>query len=489
MATKSPSSDIPIGLTFDDVLLIPSHSKVLPSEVSLKTKLTAKIPLNIPLLSAAMDTVTGSATAIAIAREGGIGVIHRNLPPERQAGAVAKVKRAEYWIIKDPITVSPTTPISEINALKREHQVSSFPVIDNEKLVGLLTDRDLLFEENPATKAGDIMTKDLVVVKKQIGREEAKKIMHENKVEKLPIVDASGALKGLITINDILSREKYPNANKDEQGRLIVAAAVGPNDSERIAKLAEAEVDVIFIDTAHGHSQGVLEGVKRTKQEFPRLQIVAGNAATAEATEALIAAGADAVKVGVGPGTICTTRVISGVGVPQITAIQECAKAAAKHKVPIIADGGIKYSGDITKAIAAGANSVMIGSLFAGCEETPGKVIFMRNRKFKQYRGMGSLGAMQEGSATRYFQNPDAKKFVPEGIEGAVPFKGTIAEITYQLLGGLRSGMGYCGVKNIDELRKNAKMIRITAAGMKESHPHDVAITEEAPNYSAGNGA
>ncbi len=473
-----------IGLAFDDILIVPAHSKVLPKDVSLKTRITPRISLNIPILSAAMDTVTEHSTAIAIAREGGMGIIHKNLAPEVQALEVEKVKRAEYWVISNPITISSADNISRIRALKKEFSINSFPVVDNGKLVGIVTNRDLLFEDDASKPVSGIMTprKELITVEKEVSYEEARQILHKNRIEKLPIVDKHGMLKGLITIADIRNRQKYPEALKDKRGRLIVGAAVGPKDDYRVKALVEKEADVIVVDTSHGHSRNVIEAVKRYKKEFG-IEIIAGNVATAEGTKALISAGADAVKAGIGPGSICTTRVIAGVGVPQATAIMECVKAAGS--IPVIADGGIKYSGDITKAIACGASAVMIGSLFAGCEETPGKTVYMNNRKFKQYRGMGSVGAMMQGSKDRYFQSDviEEKKFVPEGIEGAVPYKGKIAEVVYQLTGGLRSGMGLSGSAAIEELRKNSKIIRITTAALKESHPHDVSITEEAPNY------
>jgi len=468
------------GLTFDDVLLVPAASKILPSQVSLKTRLTGKISLNIPLASAAMDTVTEANTAIAMAQEGGIGIIHRNLTPEEQAEHVEKVKRSESWVVVNPLTVSPDQRLADILALRREHGILTFPVVKNGKLAGIVTNRDIRFEKNLGRAVSDLMTRKLVTVDHMVGIDEAKKILHKNRIEKLPVVDKNGKLKGLITMTDIEKREKHPNSNKDKEGRLIVGAAVGPNDNDRIEKLVAADVDVIVVDTAHGHSKGVVEGVRRIKKKYKDVQVIGGNIATAEAATALISAGADAVKVGVGPGAICTTRVISGVGVPQVTAISDAAKAAGK--IPVIADGGIKFSGDITKAIAAGASCVMVGSLLAGCDETPGRIIYLNNRKYKQYRGMGSLEAMKLGSASRYFQSA-GDKLVPEGVEGVVPYKGTIGEIVHQLMGGLRSGMGYCGAETIAALRTKTKMVRITAAGMKESHPHGVMITEEAPNY------
>ncbi|MEM4256755.1 MAG: IMP dehydrogenase [Candidatus Diapherotrites archaeon] len=472
------------ALTFDDVLILPAKSEVLPKDVSLKAKITPKITLNIPLLSAAMDTVTEHATAIALAREGGIGIIHKNLSPEKQASEVEKVKRAEFFIINNPITVSSKDNLARIHALRKEFGINSFPVVENEKLVGLVTNRDIIFEENPFKPVSEIMTplKDLITIDKPVSDEEAKNILHKNRIEKLPIVDKEGKLKGLITIADIQNTKKHPNAIKDKRGRLLVGAAVGPKDDIRIKALIEKEVDVIVVDTSHGHSKNVLEAVKRYKKDFD-IDLIAGNVATAEGTKDLIKAGADGIKVGIGPGSICTTRVVAGVGVPQITARLEASKAAGE--VPIISDGGIKYSGDITKAIAAGASAVMLGSLFAGCEETPGKNVYMGNRKYKQYRGMGSVGAMALGSKERYFQGhlEEEKKFVPEGIEGVVPYKGKISEVVYQLVGGLRSGMGLAGCATIEDLRKKARLVKITYAGLKESHPHDVMITEEAPNY------
>jgi len=473
-----------IALTFDDILLLPGYSEVLPKDVSLKSRFTKKIRLNVPLVSAAMDTVTESGTAIAIAREGGIGVIHRNLSIEAQADEVGKVKTSEYWVISNPVTIAPNDSISKVWELKKKRGIGSFPVVKNGKLAGLVTARDLLFEDNPKKKVSEIMTKKLVTVEKEVSSEKAQEIMHSHRIEKLPVVDKKGVLKGLMTLTDIESRAKNPNALKDSKGSLMVAAAIGPNDLARAKALVAAGVDCLVIDTSHGHSKGVVDGVKKTKKEFG-IEVVAGNVATAAATEKLIAAGADAVKVGVGPGSICTTRVISGVGVPQFTAIRECGKAAAKSGVPIIADGGIKYSGDIAKALAAGANSVMVGSLFAGCEETPGKIVYMHNRKFKQYRGMGSVSAMRKGSAERYFQSvlSQADKLVPEGIEGVVPYKGGLHEFVFQLLGGLRSGMGLVGAKDIGQLRTKTQWIRISQGGLKESHPHDITITEESPNY------
>jgi len=471
------------GLTFDDVLLLPAKSSVLPKDVSLRTRLTKRIELNIPLLSAAMDTVTEANTAIAIAREGGMGIIHKNMDVERQAAEVAKVKRSESLVVRDPLTVKPGMTLLEIMELKEQHGYSSFPVVEKGKLVGMLTKRDFRFESDFKKKVRELMTRDVITVHKEISTGEARKILHRHKIEKLPIVSKDGKLKGLITSTDIEKREKYPNAVKDKKGRLLVGAAVGPRDDARTELLLEEDCDAIVIDTAHGHSKNVIEAVKRFKKKFDT-QIIAGNVATAQATKDLIAAGADAIKVGVGPGAICTTRIISGVGVPQVTAIRECSQAT-RGKVPIIADGGIRYSGDITKALASGADAVMLGSLFAGCDETPGKVIYLNNRKYKQYRGMGSVGAMQRGSKDRYFQSHVSRKdkLVPEGIEGIVPYKGLVSEMVYQLLGGLRSGMGLVGATDIPCLKRKAKMVEITAASLKESHPHDIKITEEAPNY------
>ena len=480
-----PDSESGEALTFDDVLLAPSKSSILPSEAILKTSLTRKIPLSIPLLSAAMDTVTEYAAAIAMAREGGIGIIHKNLSIEEQALQVEKVKRSEAWIIANPVTITREMTVEQIQKLRQESGFSAFPVVEGKKLVGIVTKRDLTFEDDESKTAEQIMSKDLKVSEKMLSPQEAKEFMKKNRLEKIPIVDSQGNLKGMITSTDVMNEVKYPNANKDSKGRLIVGAAVGPKDDKRVESLLGKEVDVIVLDTAHGHSSAVVDAVKRFKKQFPEIQLVAGNIATAEAAADLISAGADAVKVGVGPGSICTTRIVAGVGVPQITAIFNVSKEAEKYGVPVIADGGIKYSGDITKAIAAGASSVMIGSLFAGCEETPGKIVYLGNRKFKQYRGMGSLGAMTHGSKDRYGQSGvDNGKLVPEGVEAVVTFKGRISEVVYQLLGGLKSGMGYTGCKTIEELRHNAKIVRITGAGLIESHPHDVKITEEAPNYS-----
>lgn len=475
------------GLTFDDVLLIPSKSNVLPKDVDVRTRLTKKIKLNIPILSAGMDTVTEARLAIAMAREGGIGIIHKNMPVERQALEVDKVKRSEHGVIVDPFYLSPEHVIGDALELMERYHISGVPITDkNMKLVGILTNRDIRFENDPTKKIEEVMTKEnLVTAREGVSMEEAEKVLKSRKIEKLPIVDGEGYLKGLITIKDIEKAIQYPNSAKDERGRLMVGAAIGVTADmmERTEALVKAGVDLVVIDTAHGHSQGVLEAIKKVKAVFPELQVVAGNVATAEATEDLILAGADAVKVGIGPGSICTTRVVAGIGVPQITAVYDCAQAAKKYDIPIIADGGIKYSGDIPKAIAAGADVCMIGSLFAGTEESPGETVIFKGRSFKVYRGMGSLGAMAEGSKDRYFQE-DAKKLVPEGVEGKVPYRGPLKETIYQLVGGLRAGMGYCGTATIKDLKENGKFIRITSAGLIESHPHDISVTKEAPNYS-----
>jgi len=472
------------ALTFDDVLLLPSASNVLPKDVNLKTTFCKGLNINIPLVSAAMDTVTESRTAIALAREGGLGVIHKNLGPAEQALEVNKVKRSEFLIVSNPLSVSPDDKLSKVFELRKKQGIGSFPVVRDRKLVGILTHRDLLFETNLEKKVSDCMTRKVISVDHEPSVDEAKSLLHEHRIEKLPIVDKKSHLVGMLTATDILKQEQFPIAAKDKKGRLIVAAAVGPNDEARVKMLVDADVDAIVIDTAHGHSKMVVEAVKKYKKQFS-IPIIAGNVATAEAVHDLSSAGADAVKVGVGPGAICTTRIISGVGVPQFTAIAECSSAASKYNVPIIADGGVKYSGDIVKAIAAGASSVMIGSLFAGCEETPGRTIFLYNRKFKQYRGMGSLGAMEKGSKERYFQGheQDSSKLVPEGVEGIVPYKGLVGELVFQLLGGLRSGMGMVGASNIEVLRTKTCWTKVTVAGVKESHPHGITITEESPNY------
>jgi len=474
------------ALTFEDVLLVPQYSNVLPKDVDLRTKFTRNVSLNIPLVSAAMDTVTEARAAIAIARLGGIGVIHKNMDIETQAKEVEKVKKSESGIIIDPVKVLPDSTIADALEIMKNFRISGVPVVDrHNKLLGILTNRDLRFEKNYNKKVKDLMTPmPLITAKEGITLEEAEDILHENKIEKLPIIDNEGHLKGLITIKDIQKKKTYPNANKDEFGRLRVAAAVGVgNGVERAAALVGAGVDVIVVDSAHGHSQGILDVVKEIKKRF-EVDVVGGNVATAEATRALIEAGADAVKVGIGPGSICTTRIVAGVGVPQISAIDECAAEGAKHGVPIIADGGIKYSGDIAKALAVGASSVMIGSLLAGTEESPGETIMYQGRQYKAYRGMGSIGAMQKGSNDRYFQEGTAAdKLVPEGIEGMVPYRGKIRDVVHQLIGGLRASMGYCGAKDIPTFWKNAEFVEITSAGLKESHVHDVTITKEAPNY------
>ncbi|SHM71246.1 IMP dehydrogenase [Caldanaerovirga acetigignens] len=473
------------GLSFDDVLVLPAKSQVLPKDVDVSTRLTNNIKINIPIVSAAMDTVTEARLAIALAREGGIGIIHKNMPIEKQALEVDKVKRSEHGVIVDPFSLSPDNTIGEAMELMARYRISGVPITENGKLVGIITNRDIRFEDDMTKKIREVMTKEnLVTAPVGTTLEEAKLILKRHKIEKLPLVDEHFNLKGLITIKDIEKAIKYPNAAKDKNGRLLVGAAVGVGKDmmDRVKALVEAKVDVVVVDTAHGHSENVINAVEVIKEKFPDLDVIAGNVATAEATRDLIKAGADAVKVGMGPGSICTTRVVAGIGVPQITAIYDCAREAQKYGVPIIADGGIKYSGDIVKAIAAGADSVMIGGLFAGTEESPGEIEIYKGRSFKVYRGMGSLGAMEEGSKDRYFQE-DAKKFVPEGVEGRVPYRGPLSEIVFQLVGGLRAGMGYCGARNIEEL-KEAKFIKITSAGLRESHPHDVYITKEAPNYT-----
>lgn len=474
------------ALTFDDVLLIPQASKVLPSNIDLSTYLTKDIKLNIPLLSAAMDTVTDSRLAIAIAREGGLGFIHKNMSIEEQATHVDKVKRSEHGVITDPFFLEPHNLVSEAVALMEKYKISGVPITKNGKLVGILTNRDLRFETNYNQPIDNVMTKKgLITAKVGTSLEEAQKILGKHRIEKLPIVDDEGYLKGLITIKDIEKAIQFPNSAKDKNGRLLAGAAVGiaGNTFERIEELVKARVDVIAIDTAHGHSANVIKLVGEVKKKYPSLPVVAGNVATKEATRDLIEAGADVVKVGIGPGSICTTRIVAGIGVPQLTAVMDCAEEADKYGKRIIADGGIKYSGDITKAIGAGASAVMIGSLFAGCLESPGELEIYQGRSFKAYRGMGSLAAMAKGSSDRYFQE-GAKKLVPEGVEGRVPYSGPLGEIIFQLMGGLRSGMGYCGQPTIDDMRKNAVFTRITNAALLESHPHDISITKEAPNYS-----
>lgn len=477
------------GLTFDDVLLIPARSEVLPRDVATRTRLTKNISLNIPIISAGMDTVTEARMAIAMARQGGIGIIHKNMSIKRQAEEVDRVKRSESGVIVDPFFLSPDHLLSDAEALMSKYKISGVPIVDREKkLVGIITNRDLRFVKDYNRLIAEVMT-DQGLVTASVGTtiDQAKEVLQEHKIEKLPLIDENNVLKGLITIKDIEKAEQFPDAAKDEQGRLIVGAAVGISEdtSERIAALVEAEVDVIVVDTAHGHSVWVLRIVEKIKNKFPDLQIIAGNVATSEATVDLIKAGVDVVKVGIGPGSICTTRVVAGVGVPQITAIYDCVIKAKEYDIPVIADGGIKYSGDIVKALTAGADAVMLGGLLAGTEESPGEFEIYKGRSYKVYRGMGSVGAMQEGSKDRYFQGQtDAKKLVPEGIEGRVPYKGSIADTIYQLIGGVRAGMGYCGAASIKELKEKARFIKITSAGLRESHPHDVNITKEAPNYS-----
>lgn len=474
------------GLTFDDVLLIPNYSEILPSAVDISTALTAKISLSIPLISAGMDTVTESEMAIAMARQGGIGIVHKNMSIARQAEEVDRVKRSQNVVIETPFFLSPEHYVYEAENLMAKYRISGVPITQNGRLVGIITNRDIRFETNHNQPISAVMTKEnLITAPVGTTLAQAKEVMLRYKIEKLPLVDNQSYLRGLITIKDIDKAIQYPHAAKDENGRLLVGAAVGvvPNMMERVAALFQARADVVVVDTAHGHSKGVIEAIQRIKTTFPDLPVIAGNVATAEATIGLIKAGADAIKVGIGPGSICTTRVIAGVGVPQITAIYDCAEAAKPYRIPIIADGGIKYSGDIVKAIAAGASTCMLGGLFAGCEESPGATELYQGRKFKVYRGMGSTSAMKKGSRDRYFQ-ADAKKLVPEGIEGRVPYKGKLADTIYQLLGGLRAGMGYCGTPTIAALQQDSQFMCITAAGLRESHPHDIQITKEAPNYS-----
>ena len=475
------------GLTFDDVLLLPQQSDFTPNEVELGTQLTKSIHLNIPLMSSAMDTVTEAPMAISMAREGGIGVIHKNMTIEQQAIEVDKVKRSENGVITNPFSLSPEHTLKDADTLMNKYKISGVPVCDNDgKLIGIITNRDLRFEIDFSKKISDAMTREnLITAPEGTNLEQAQEILRKYKIEKLPIVDSKNHLKGLITIKDIEKAVKYPNAAKDSKGRLLCAAAIGVTDDAliRVKAVVDAGVDVVVLDSAHGHSRNIINKVHEIKNAFPNLQVIVGNIATAEAALALIEAGADALKVGIGPGSICTTRIIAGIGVPQITAIYDVSNAAEKYGIPVIADGGIKYSGDITKAIAAGADVVMMGSLLAGCEESPGEFEIFQGRRFKVYRGMGSLAAMEKGSKDRYFQT-GSKKLVPEGVEGRVPYKGALSDTVFQLLGGLRSGMGYCGTKTIPLLKKNGKFIKITGAGLKESHPHDIYITREAPNYS-----
>ncbi|HAY3543796.1 TPA: IMP dehydrogenase [Elizabethkingia anophelis] len=478
---------IETAITFDDVLLVPSYSEVLPNQVSLKSRLSDKITLKVPIVSAAMDTVTEASLAIALARVGGLGFIHKNMPIEEQANQVNSVKRSENGMISDPVTLSKEHTLGEAKGMMAHYKISGLPVVDNDnKLIGIITNRDVKYQEDLGLKVEEIMTKDnLIVSHKSTTLEEAKEILLKSRVEKLPIVDSENKLVGLITIKDIDNQLEYPNANKDGNGRLIVGAGVGvgADTMDRVRALVEAGVDIIAVDSAHGHSEGVLEKIREIRAAYPELDIVGGNIVTAEAAKALIEAGANVLKVGVGPGSICTTRVVAGVGVPQLSAIYNVYEYARTQNVAVIADGGIKLSGDIVKAIASGAGAVMLGSLLAGTEEAPGDEIIFQGRKFKSYQGMGSLAAMKRGGKERYFQS-EAKKFVPEGIEGRVPFKGKLEEVIFQLSGGLRAGMGYCGAKDIESLQKDSKMVRITGSGLKESHPHDVIITQEAPNYS-----
>lgn len=477
------------GLTFDDVLILPGKSEVLPRNVNVGTQLTRRIKLNIPLMSAGMDTVTESRMAIAMAREGGIGIIHKNMSIEKQALEVDRVKRSEHGIITDPFYLSRDHIVADALELMERYRISGVPIVDESNtLVGILTNRDIRFEKDITRKIDEVMTKEnLKTAPIDISMDEALEIMKQYKIEKLPLVDDNFKLSGLITIKDIEKSIEFPNSARDSKGRLLAGAAVGvTNDMmERVAALVKSQVDVITVDTAHGHSKGVLDAVSKIKSNYPDLQVIAGNVATAEATIDLIKAGADCIKVGIGPGSICTTRVVTGIGVPQITAVMNCSKAAAEYDVPVIADGGIKYSGDITKAIAAGANVVMAGSLFAGTEESPGEEVLYEGRRYKEYRGMGSMGAMDSGSKDRYFQE-DTKKYVPEGVEGRVHYKGKLGDVVYQLIGGLKSGMGYVGAKDIFELQDKARMIKITAASLVENHPHDIMITKESPNYQRG---
>jgi IMP dehydrogenase len=476
------------GLTFDDVLLIPAKSEVLPSQVDVGTVLTCQIRMSIPLISAAMDTVTEARLAIALAQEGGVGIVHRNMSIDHQVAEVDKVKRSESGMIVDPITMGPDQSVREALDVMEKYRISGIPITKNGRLVGILTNRDLRFETDVHKKVSDLMTKDhLVTAPEGTTLDAAKERLHRHRIEKLPVVDEQGRLKGLITIKDIEKRRKYPRACKDQLGRLVVGAAVGVSvdTDKRVKRLVQAGLDVLVVDTAHGHSLSVLKTVEKIKKDYPHLALVGGNVATAEATLDLINAGCDAVKVGIGPSSICTTRVVAGIGVPQLTAVADCAEVADKYTIPIIADGGIRYSGDITKALAAGARSVMIGSIFAGTDESPGEKVLYQGRAYKAYRGMGSMGAMQEGSSDRYFQNTSdgPGKLVPEGVEGLMPFKGSLSSLVHQLVGGLRAGMGYCGCANIEELRAESHFIKISAAALRESHVHDVMVTKEAPNY------
>lgn len=475
------------GLTFDDVLLVPAYSEVLPAQVNVETKLTRRLSLKIPLVSAAMDTVTESRTAIAMAQEGGLGVIHKNMTPEEQANEVDKVKKSEWGMILDPVTIAPHSKLREALALMSRYKISGVPVTVDGKLVGILTNRDIRFEENLDLSVSDLMTKEeLVTASEGISLEAAKRLLHQHRIEKLPVVDKSGNLRGLITIKDIVKTAEFPSANKDSFGRLVVGAAVGVGADlvERAERLSSAGVDVFFVDSAHGHSRGVLDAVRDLKKRFPKIEVVGGNIATGDAVKAMADAGADAVKVGIGPGSICTTRVVAGIGVPQLTAVQNAAVEAERAGIPVIADGGIRFSGDLTKSLAGGASCVMIGSLFAGTNESPGETILYQGRSYKVYRGMGSLGAMRKGAKDRYFQEEveELGKLVPEGIEGRVPHRGSLSGMVHQLVGGLKAGMGYVGAKNLADLRR-AQFMRISSAGLHESHPHDVIVTKEAPNY------
>jgi len=479
------------ALTFDDVLLLPAHSRVLPREVSLKTRLTRTLELNIPLVSAAMDTVTEARLAIAIAQEGGIGIVHKNFPPAAQAAEVAKVKRFESGVLRDPMTVHPEMTVREVMALQRAHKISGFPVVKNGKVVGIVTNRDLRFEAQLDQPVKAIMTpqRKLITVREGASREEAIALMHRNRLERVLVVDGEFQLKGLVTVKDVLKESEHPNACKDAHGKLRVGAAVGVGEGteERVAALVEAGADVLVVDTAHGHAQGVLDRVQWVKKNFPKIEVIGGNVGTGEGAKALVDHGADGVKVGIGPGSICTTRIVAGVGVPQITAIQNVAAALERAGVPLIADGGVRYSGDIAKALGAGAHAVMLGSLFAGTEESPGEIELFQGRSYKSYRGMGSLGAMQKGAADRYFQDSEMNvdKLVPEGVEGRVPYKGSAISVIQQLTGGVRASMGYTGCATIDELRTRSQFVEITSAGIRESHVHDVQIVKEAPNYRA----
>lgn len=480
---------IQMALTFDDVLLLPAHSRVLPRDVSLRTRLTRSLELNIPLVSAAMDTVTEARLAIAIAQEGGIGIVHKNLSPAAQAAEVAKVKRFESGVLRDPMTVTPDMTVRDVIALQQQHKISGFPVLKGDRVVGIVTNRDLRFEAKLDQQIKSIMTpqRKLITVRDGASREEAMQLMHKHRLERVLVVDEEFRLKGLVTVKDILKETENPNACKDPQGKLRVGAAVGVGEGteERVAALVEAGADVLIVDTAHGHAQGVLDRVQWIKKNFPEVQVVGGNVGTADGAKALVDHGADGVKVGIGPGSICTTRIVAGVGVPQITAIQNVAEALKSYDVPLIADGGVRFSGDVAKALAAGAHCVMLGSLFAGTEEAPGEIELYQGRSYKSYRGMGSLGAMQKGAADRYFQDSEMNvdKLVPEGVEGRVPYKGSAVSVAQQLLGGVRASMGYTGCATIDELRTSAKFVQISAAGMRESHVHDVQIVKEAPNY------